>query len=496
MRTTAATIACGLLLAWTGAALAAGPAFETNLRPPVQVAGEPEVRWTLAQRMAHYGVPGLSIAVIRGGKLAWARGYGVRQAGAPEPISTETMFSVGSVSKVGAAVVALRMADRGELDIDRDVNAYLTRWKVPASAFTALRPVTLRGVFSHTAGFNLNDFPDYQPGAALPTGLDTLQGRPPASGEPARVMFTPGSRAQYSGGGTMVAQVAIEDVSGLPFAEVAAKELFAPLGMTRSTYENPLPARYGDIAKAHDGQGRPRALPRGWEAMPEMAASGLWTTPTDVAKLVIALLQSERENRADFLKPATTHQMMTEVGPSRVGIGPFLDGHGWTRRFYHSGANDSYKAWIEANLATGDGVVIFANGANGSDLLREVRRAIAVAEGWPGSEPATTPKVTLSHTELAAMAGVYEVTPAEGVAEKRIVTLSPRVSFVTQLREGSLFLKVGGLGDGIQLIPEDRAHFILANDNARRVEFVRAYDGAVTTMIYRDGEDLLEATKR
>ena len=326
--------------------------FEAALRPAVSVVGQPEERWTIAERMAHWKVPGLSITVIRDGKLAWAKGYGVLQAGGSEKVNAETVFSIGSVSKVGAAAVTLRLLDAGRLDLDRDVNGYLKRWKIPANGYTAVRPVTLRALLSHSAGLTVHGFSDFQPGDPLPSAIDTLEGRAPATNEPVRVIFTPGTRYQYSGGGTTVEQVVIEEITGLGFAAAAHRYVLEPLGMSRSTYENPLPEAQGNIAKAHDEQGRPVALPRGYEAMPEMAASGLWTTPTDYAKLIVALIESYR-GKGSFLRTDTARQMMTEAACSPVGLGPFLDGDGLERsllpfgreRFIprHDGGSSGYR---------------------------------------------------------------------------------------------------------------------------------------------------------
>jgi CubicO group peptidase (beta-lactamase class C family) len=313
--------------------------FESSLRPAVSVEGESEVRWSLRERMEHRKVPGLSIAVIRGGKLAWARGYGVLQAGGAAKVDTSTVFSVGSVSKVAAAAVTLRLADAGKLDLDRNVNAYLTRWRVPDDAYTTVRPVTLRGLLSHSAGFTINGFKDFQPDEKLPTVLETLAGRAPATHGPVRVIEVPGTRFRYSGGGITVEQLVIEDATGLDFQRAARQYVLEPLGMRRSSFENPLPESFGNIAKAHDGKGQPRALPRGYESMPEMAASGLWTSASDCAQLVIALIESYRGGTGRFLSTGLARQMMTEVGRSPAGLGPFLQGQGADRRFFHGGAN-------------------------------------------------------------------------------------------------------------------------------------------------------------
>jgi CubicO group peptidase (beta-lactamase class C family) len=354
-------------------------AFESGLvAPPDQGAGT-----TIQQRMDHYGVPGVSVAVIRDGKVSWAKGYGVQQAGGTDPIDTETVFSVGSVSKVGAAATTLRLVDMGRLELDRDVDEYLTSWHVPESAFTRDAKVTLRAILSHTAGLTVHGFGDYLPGRELPTTVEILNGDGPAMSPPVFVDIPIGSQFRYSGGGVTVEQLMIEDVTKMPFPEAARRFVFDPLGMDRSTYVNPLPESHGNIAKAHDATGAPTALPRGYEAMPETAASGLWTTPSDYAKLVIALIESHQGTSGAFLSPSLAQDMMTEVAPSSYGLGPNLHGSGETRRFHHGGANNSYRAWMEGHLETGNGVIVFTNGTLGGTLTYEIAVAVGKAEGWP-----------------------------------------------------------------------------------------------------------------
>jgi CubicO group peptidase (beta-lactamase class C family) len=469
-------------------------AVENGLRPAITAEGEPEVRWTIAERMAHWKVPGMSIAVIRDGTVAWAKGYGVKQAGAVGAVDTQTMFSVGSVSKVGAATITLRMVDAGELDLDRDVNEYLSGWKVPINAYTAIRPVTLRGLLSHSAGLTVEGFPDFQPGEALPTVIDTLEGLFPAKTEAVRVFYTPGTKSSYSGGGITVEQLAIETTAGLDFNAAAHKYLFEPLGMQRSTYENPLPATWGNIARAHSEEGTPRALPRGWEAMPEMAASGLWTTPSDYAKLIIALIESYRGGKNTFLSAALAQQMMTEVGPSPFGLGPLLDGQGLQRRFFHDGDNDSYKAWTEAHLFTGNGAVILTNGARGTGLIGEVRRAIAAAEGWPDTGTARAPRVVLSAQAMDEFVGVYAAKEPESIVAAR---LRQHYSGYRVWREGTtLYLAEAGSENGLRLVSMDHTHFLVAlGTSLLHVEFVRGYGGSIDSIILRHGEHAVEAQK-
>jgi len=384
IRSQAVTIAFALVLVAPAAAQDSDTndriaAFESGL---VALAGE-GTGTTISARMAHYGVPGVSVAVIRDGELSWARGYGVLQAGNSDPIDPETVFSVGSVSKVGAASTTLRLVDRGRLDLDRNVDEYLTSWQIPESAFTTDLKVTLRRILSHTAGLTVHGFGDYLPGRELPTTVQILNGEGPAMSPPVFVDIPVGSQFRYSGGGVTVQQLVIEDVTGMSFPEAARRFVFGPLGMDRSTYENPLPESHGNIAKAHRRNGQPAALPRGYESMPETAASGLWTTPSDYAKLVIALIESYQGVDGSFLSHSVTQDMMTEVDPSSYGLGPALHGSSETRRFHHGGSNNSYKAWMEGHLQTGDGVIVFANGAGGGALTHEIAVAVGKAEGWP-----------------------------------------------------------------------------------------------------------------
>ena len=397
------------------------------------------------------------------------------------------MFSVGSVSKVGTAAITLRLVDAGRLDLDRDVNAYLKRWQVPGNAFTLVRPVTLRGILSHSAGLTVHGFGDFQPGEKLPTIVDTLEGRPPATHEPVRVIFVPGARFQYSGGGTTVEQLAIEDTTGKDFPAAAREWLFDPLGMSRSSYENPLPLEHGNIAKAHGDDGAPRALPRGYEAMPEMGASGLWTTPSDYSKLVIAFIRSYQGEAGSFLKARTARQMMTEVGRSPVGLGPFLDGEGAERRFTHGGANDSYRAWIEGHLATGNGVIIFTNGSNGSDIIPEVRRAVARSEGWSAGlmDHVRLKPQALSEAELQENVGVYQGQEPAGTLAFR--NRSDVTAYRITLKDGKLHLARDAGERSQPLIPVDGSHFIVDSGyGLTRVEFVRDYSGVVSGLILQN----------
>jgi len=383
-------------------------ALNAGLRPTVLEPDAAPPGWSLQERMAHYKVPGVAVAVLKNGRVVAAAGYGVREAGTHDVVDADTLFSVGSISKVVAAATTLRLVADGRLDLDRDVGAYLKSWRVPSMPELSHPNVTLRMLMSHTAGFGVHGFKDYEPDEPLPSIVQTLNGTPPAKNGPVRLTFEPGTRMRYSGGGTTVEQMVIEDLAGAPFESVAGEQVLAPLGMRRSTFVNPLPEATTNVAKAHDRGGAAAALPRGWQSFPERAASGLWTSANELGAFAGALIRSY-QGRSDFLPQTLAVQMMTEVWPSIHGLGPRLGGEGAARVFNHGGANDSYRAWIEGYLETGDGFVILTNGTGGGSLIPEIRNALSDAIGGGTNPPVRALRLDLSTPFYADYAGMYRL---------------------------------------------------------------------------------------
>ena len=389
-----------------GARVADRPCELTECLRPRYVVGEEMPRYSLEDRMSFYGVPGVAIAVIEDGEVVSVRGFGTKEAGAQDPVDAETVFSLGSVSKVLTAAIALRLHAQGKLDIDAPVEEYLSSWTLPEQETAPESKVTLRMILSHTAGFNVHGFGDFQPGEELPTVLDTLNGEAPAKNEALAFLFEPGTTFKYSGGGYTLAQLVISEVTGMSFQEAARSILFEPLGLSRSTFENPLPASHGNIARAHDREGQRAALPRGWEAMPEMAASGAWLSAADLGRFIAELIGSYRGD-GGFLPRELAADMMTKVAPSQHGLGPRLDGSGQDFIFHHGGANNSYRAWVEGHLATGDGLVVLTNGTRGSGLYTEIRNAVADASGWRINRPVHLPELAPATEALDRLTGLY-----------------------------------------------------------------------------------------
>jgi CubicO group peptidase (beta-lactamase class C family) len=355
-------------------------AFETGLNGWRERGDDAVELYSIEERIAHWGMTGAAVAVIRDGEVVHVRGYGrVSEDGAA--VDADTLFSVGSVSKVVNAALILRLADRGEVDLDADVAEALPDWAQACTGVDGSTPVSLRQLITHTAGMTVHGFADFEPGEAIPTLREIICADGPAKNDPIRLGAEPGTAFDYSGGGTMLTQVYLEAVTGADYSDFAEQELLAPLGMTRSTFANPLPGDTPNVALAHDEDGRPVVGAPGWHAMPEEAASGLWTSANDLSQVVTLLIAAYRGESA-YLSQPLAQEALTRNPISEHGLGPRVQGEGDAYVFHHGGANNSYHAYIEGHLATGDGIVVLTNGARGWALWREIRFSAERAFDW------------------------------------------------------------------------------------------------------------------
>ncbi|MEW6194736.1 MAG: serine hydrolase domain-containing protein [Bacteroidota bacterium] len=326
-----------------------------------------------------YNIPGVSIAVIHNGKIDWVRGYGLREYGKSERVDSATLFQAASISKPVSAVAALRMVDKGELTLDEDVNLKLQRWKVPVNEFTKKQCITLRRLLSHSAGLSMHGVPEFSAGAELPTLVQILDGNWSASAEPVRLINEPGTMFRYSGGGYIVLQVLLEDITKRPFAELALELVLQPAGMVSSTFEQPLPkqlwsqAAVGHLADKSPLQGR-------WHTLPEEAAGGLWTTPKNLASFMIELWRSY-QGLSDKLLPKDLAREMLTRQINDFGLGFSLPGVG-VSRFQHSGGNAGYRCFMVLSIDVPDGIVIMTNSDSGEELIWKVFELIGHAYGW------------------------------------------------------------------------------------------------------------------
>jgi CubicO group peptidase (beta-lactamase class C family) len=299
------------------------------------------------------------------------------------PVTADTLFQAASVSKPVAAMVSLKAVQDGRFSLDENVNSILKSWKLPEGEFTKDEPVTPRALLSHTSGTgDAFGFPGYAPGAPLPTVQQILDGVAPPNRRPVRLERPPFTAAKYSGGAVLIQQLALTDAVGKAFEHIAREWVFEPLGMTNSTYEQPLPrARERQAARAHNRAGdRSGQIP--WHVYPEQAAAGLWTTSTDLAKFAIELQLALRGTSMRVLSQKTAMEMVTPVGVGPFAIGFAIGKHGEGWYFAHDGSNWGFRCDLIAHRLKGYGAVIMTDGDNGGALIQELRRMIQHEYRW------------------------------------------------------------------------------------------------------------------
>lgn len=338
-------------------------------------------KFDFAGRMRAQHVPGVSIAIIDGYRIVWAHGYGFVEAGSSQPVTPETRFQAASISKPVAAMAALKLVEEGKLSLDEDVNGKLKSWKIPENEFTREEKVTLRRLLSHSAGLTVHGFPGYDVDDKLPTIPQVLDGLKQANTAPVRVDIKPGSKSRYSGGGITVMQLLMMDVTARQFPALMQALVLSRIGMTHSTYQQPPPEDWKASAATGHGENGEK-IHGGWHVYPEMAAAGLWTTPSDLAKFAIELQLSKDVKANHVLSREMTHQMLTRQ-ISDVGLGIMLNGK---ERFSHAGSNEGFKCLLAATMTTGQGIVIMTNGDQGWRLADEIRDAVAEEYHWPTME--------------------------------------------------------------------------------------------------------------
>lgn len=366
----------------------------------------------LDDRMRFFNVPAVSIAVVNNGAIEWARGYGAADAESGRPVDTATLFQAASISKPVAAVAALRLVEQGRLTLDEDVNARLTSWRVPHSDRARGEKVTLRRIITHNAGLTVHGFRGYAQGESVPAVLQVLNGTPPANSAPVVIDTQPGSLQRYSGGGVTVAQLLMSDVTGQPFPRLMDELVLRPVGMVHSTYEQPLPkALSHNAAIAHRRDGTPVA--GRWHTYPEQAAAGLWTTPSDLARLIIAVQRWAAGAEGGVISPAMTRDMLTSQGGS-FGLGFGLGGEGEARMFTHGGSNVGFRAMFIGFVETGQGAVVMTNGDMGDALLQEIVRSIARVYGWEQFRTGEKTIVSIDSSTLQSFTGQYRLESSGG----------------------------------------------------------------------------------
>ncbi|EAZ81638.1 serine hydrolase domain-containing protein [Algoriphagus machipongonensis] len=433
-------------------------AIENGLIPPFVVKGDSTAKMNIYDRMEHYKVPGVSIAVVKDGKLHWAKGYGIANTSTGDSVTTETIFQAGSISKPLAALGALKLVQEGKMALDEDINTYLQGWKVPENKFTETEKVTLERLLTHTAGMTVHGFPGYSQTDTFPDIITVLEGK--GNTPPIFVDTIPGSIWRYSGGGYTVMEKAVEDVSGQALEVFLAENVLAPIGMTHSTYTQPLSESFqANASAAYDGDGK---LYEGlYHNYPEQAAAGLWTTPSDLAKYYLEI-QAIRAGKNDgVLSKEIVDQMLTEH-KNHWGLGPALGERDGKVVFAHGGKNAGFSNDMMGYADQGDAIIVMTSADRGTRLMAEILRGISDYYDMNLRNPGEVELADLSSEELENLAGSYQLDQALGEIEEYKVEVT--------VRGKNLFVYDPNNGDENLLSPTSKTDFVDLT-TGDRVEF-------------------------
>lgn len=432
-----------------------------------------DAKMNLTERMTHYKVPSVSIAVIDENELKLTSAYNS---------SPETIYQAGSVSKPVAALIALLVAEKKGLDLDEDVNQILARtkctYRVPESEFTTTDKVTLRRLLSHTAGLTLHGFDGYPPDTKeLPTTQQILEGEK-SNSPPVTSFAVPGTIYKYSGGGTTLVQLLLEAVTGKEFSVLAKEYLFDPLKMKSSGFEIHRPGEENfHPAIAHDHQGNP--IKEGaWCLHPESAAAGLWTTPADLARFMIEIQKASKGERT-IISQAVVNKMLEKQNHGNYGLGPEISGDDTALCFQHGGITKGFQCFF-MGFTNGKGAVIMTNSDNGTNLIKEIIPSIAATYAWPEKAVSEYTGSKVKQPGQIDDPAVYKAYEGD-----YLVLKSVKFKFATEDNKLVVYLPFPGPNDDprrFELTPElgsETTSFFHISDNAR-FEFVFPSRGAGT----------------
>ncbi len=464
-----------LLFLLGGCATAPAPQreLERAMWPAVIVEGETQAS-TLTARMQVHQVPGLAVALIRDGRLAWSASYGVETPGGA-PVRAETLFQAGSLAKPLTALAALRLAAAGRADLDADLGDWLRGLGLQTGPADAVHPVTLRGLLEHRAGIVPGGYPGYAQGVSVPTLAQILKGEPPAHSAQPKVLRQPGSRLMYSGAGYSLAQQRLSELAGEDFEPLMQRWLLQPLGLRHSDFALRKPGAAA-VAHGHDAKGQP--VPGGWRNHPEAAAAGLWASADDLARLLIEM-RLGWQGRSAVFEQKLLQELLARPFAGHV-YGFRLVGEGERQFLVHYGGTEGYSAGMVINLHSGQGAVYLSNGDGGRNLGHEVLMAAAMTEAWAEFQPQRARRASLDAAQLAALADLAGSYPFPSSRSKvlvewtgaELVLVFPngdRYALMPQAGEALSFIHLGsGVEARFKLNAGAQPRLVLYGDEAER----------------------------
>jgi CubicO group peptidase (beta-lactamase class C family) len=449
--------------------------FENNLGLWVQIGDR---QFSLADRMKSNHVNGVSIVLIKDYKIEWAKGYGWADSAQQRPVTTSTLFQAGSISKSLNGVGILKLVQEGKLDLYTDINNYLKSWKFPYDSLSKGKKITTANLLSHTAGLTVHGFDGYEKGDTIPTLIQILNGEKPANSKAVRSMYEPSLRHQYSGGGTTISQLILQDITGQPYDRYMRKNVLDPMGMTNSFYTQPPPAgKENLLATGYYNDG---AVVKGkYHIYPEQAAAGLWTNPTDLARYVIETQLSLKGKSSKVLSAETTRLRLAPYIDGSAALGVFIIKKGSEQYFNHDGSDEGFVAAYYGSMENGNGAVVMANTDNGS-LLNEIVNSLAAVYNWKDFyAPKVKQLVAVNEDILRSYVGNYKLyrNTLNVTLEKDglMLRLNSNTKYKTYFTSDADFFMLEMTGSEVRFTKDknEKINGFEINDNGRKMQAVK-----------------------
>ncbi|MEM7702749.1 MAG: serine hydrolase domain-containing protein [Pseudomonadota bacterium] len=434
--------------------------LDTALVPLVSFEGEEGNRLTLAERREELGVKAASVAVLRGGEIAWARAYG-------EGTDQETLFQLASLSKTVAAAGIVALAFEKGVSLDEDISSSLTGLDLERLNPDGLS-ITLRKLLSHTNGTTVSGFPGYLMSDPVPSTREVIEGTGGTNTKPVVVKPNPKGERRYSGGGFTVAQHWAEVVSSETFPEVMRRLVLDPVGMERSTFASGTAETFERDNVARGFQFSGEMIPGGWRIHPEQAAASLWSTPREYLRFVRALMKAMDGDGSAGIAPEVASEMTKPIA-SEYGLGIGVAEINGAIRLSHSGSNRGYKSNFMAYPATGDAVISVANSDRGFALVGDIGRTANVVYGWPIGALLKRTRMAASAQDVATFSGDYR----EVGKSQTAFTLTGELPDLVGSAPSGFRFRLVKTGEATFIDPQDgqEGTFVTSDDGDIRVTF-------------------------
>jgi CubicO group peptidase (beta-lactamase class C family) len=349
-------------------------------------------------------IAGATVSVVANGQIIFAKGYGFADLRTRRPVVADrTVFRPASISKTFIWTAVMQLVQAGKLDLDRDVNDYLD-FRITEK----LGPITLRNLMTHTPGFE-----DTDAGGMVKSPSDFVPYREYLLEHLPAEIFPPGKVVAYSNYGAMLAGYIVQRVSGEPFDEYIARHIFQPLGMTHSTFDQPLPAALAkDMSQGYTRASDGKTIP--FEDSELAPAGGLSSTAVDMSRFMIAQLEGGTYNGASIMSPATIQLMHTpqsRMAPGMNGfdLGFYQENRNGLRIIGHAGDLEAFHSDLHLLLDKDVGFFISLNSDGNDAAAQKVRTGVfrAFLDRYYPYTPPTEATLPHPQADAARVAGWY-----------------------------------------------------------------------------------------